>query len=259
MGRMLGAFDGDEIDRPDLNKCPDCGCFFAQDECPICGKVCPEEMRAGNRKPVKQKRNGSSGGSGRVVFVNWYHSWWFMALMLFIFPLIAIILLATSPYKKKHKIIAFIIAGLYLIISTFGIGNILGLIDRAFNSPVDTSLSKEEYIAACEETTPEAFYRSSAGYNGKFVSFTLIIEQKLVDSNGYYNNEEYTTYYICSAEDGAEYEILVRDCIQDGSVNFIAGDLITVYGEGAGNVTVYDMDYLPHTAPCINAAYVIQR
>jgi len=259
MGRMLGAFDGDEIDRPDLNKCPDCGCFFAQDVCPICGKVCPEEMRAGNRKPVKQKRNGSSGGSGRVVFVNWYHSWWFMALMLFIFPLIAIILLATSPYKKKHKIIAFVIAFIYLIISTFGIGNILGMIDRAFNSPVDTSLSREEYIAACEEITPESFYRGAVSYKEKFVSLTLTVKQKLTDSNGYYSNEKYTTYYVCYAENGAEYEILVRDCIQDGSVNFIAGDIITVYGEGEGNVTVYDMEYLPHTAPCLNAAYVSQN
>ena len=116
MGRTLGAFDSDEMDRPDLNKCPDCGCFFVQDTCPICGKLCPEEMRAGNRKPVKQKKNRGSVGSGRVVFVNWYHSWWFMALMMFIFPLAAIILLATSPYKRKHKIMI----SSYLIVSLIG-------------------------------------------------------------------------------------------------------------------------------------------
>ena len=57
MGRMLGAFDDDvELDRPDLNKCPDCNCFFAGDNCPICGKVCPEHMRAGNRAPVKPQK-----------------------------------------------------------------------------------------------------------------------------------------------------------------------------------------------------------
>ena len=40
MGRMLGSFDPeDELDRPDLNKCPDCGCYFASDECPLCGKT----------------------------------------------------------------------------------------------------------------------------------------------------------------------------------------------------------------------------
>ena len=57
MGRMLGSFaDDEELDRPDLNKCPDCDCFFASDACPLCKKICPEEMRAGNRKPVKHKK-----------------------------------------------------------------------------------------------------------------------------------------------------------------------------------------------------------
>ena len=68
MGRMLGSYDSDELDRPDLNKCPDCGCFFAQDECPLCGKPCPEEMRAGNRKAVKVKK--TKAGSERVSFIN---------------------------------------------------------------------------------------------------------------------------------------------------------------------------------------------
>ena len=36
MGRMLGAFaDDEELDRPDLNKCPDCNCFFDGDFCPL--------------------------------------------------------------------------------------------------------------------------------------------------------------------------------------------------------------------------------
>ena len=257
MGRMLGAFDSDEIDRPDLNKCPDCGCFFLQDTCPICGKLCPEEMRAGNRKPVKQKKNRGSGGSGRVVFVNWYHSWWFMALMMFIFPLAAIILLATSPYKRKHKIIAAVIAFLYFAISSFGIGNLLGMIEDTFNPPIDTSLSREEYIAACSDITPEEFYRGAVSYTDKFVCLTLTVTQKLTDSSAYYSNEKYSTYYVCCADGGAEFEILIRDCIQDGTVNFIPGDVIKVFGEGAGNVTVYDMEYLPHTAPCLNVAYVM--
>ena len=39
MGRLLGSFaDREELDRPDLNKCPDCKCFFGGDNCPICGK-----------------------------------------------------------------------------------------------------------------------------------------------------------------------------------------------------------------------------
>ena len=39
MGKLLGAHDSYELDRPDLNKCPDCGCFFDGDNCPLCGKT----------------------------------------------------------------------------------------------------------------------------------------------------------------------------------------------------------------------------
>ena len=86
MGKLLGAYDDIDNEREDLNKCPDCECFFAQDVCPMCGKPCPEEMRAGNRKPVKQKKRRRSSGSGRVTFVEWYHSWWFIAIMMIFMP-----------------------------------------------------------------------------------------------------------------------------------------------------------------------------
>ena len=105
MGRMLGAHASDELDRPDLNKCPDCLCFFAGDSCPLCGKECPEEMRAGNRAKVKPKKKRASGGSGRVTFIPWYHSWLFIILMLCFMPIVGIILLCTSPHKLRWKII----------------------------------------------------------------------------------------------------------------------------------------------------------
>ena len=106
MGRMLGAFDSDnDNDRPDLNKCPDCGCFFAQDNCPLCGKLCPEEMRAGNRKPPKKERHKKGRTNGRVTFVEWYHSWWFIILMLFVMPVVGIILLFTSPHRTLWKVL----------------------------------------------------------------------------------------------------------------------------------------------------------
>ena len=105
MGRSFDTHD--ELDRPDLNKCPDCGCFFAQDSCPLCGKVCPEEMRAGNRKPPKKVKQASV--SDRVTFVQWYHSWWFIVIMMFIFPIAGIALLVTSPHKKWQKIDGFFV------------------------------------------------------------------------------------------------------------------------------------------------------
>lgn len=110
MGRMLGAFDNpEELDRPDLNKCPDCECFFAGDNCPLCGKVCPEEMRAGNRRPPKKvkKRRGSS--NGRVTFMEWYHSWWCILIATVFMAPVGIILMLTSPRRTLWKVL-FVIA-----------------------------------------------------------------------------------------------------------------------------------------------------
>ena len=121
MGRMLGSFaDDNELDRPDLNKCPDCDCFFASDTCPLCKKVCPEEMRAGNRKPVKHKKQRRSSGSGRIYFIQWYHRWWFIILMIWAIPIAGIVLLVSSPHEKWKK---WLVAGIYvawLLLSTFG-------------------------------------------------------------------------------------------------------------------------------------------
>lgn len=110
MGRMLGAFDNpQELDRPDLNKCPDCECFFAGETCPLCGKVCPEEMRAGNRKPPKREKRRRGGNPGRVTFVEWYHSWWCIILASIFMAPLGIILMITSPRRTLWKVL-FIIA-----------------------------------------------------------------------------------------------------------------------------------------------------
>ena len=109
MGRMLGSHGSDQLDRPDLNKCPDCGCFFETNECPLCGKVCPEEFRAGNRKAVKPPKR-KKGGSERVVFMDWYYSWWFIILMMIFAPIVGIILFASSPRKTWVKITFAVLA-----------------------------------------------------------------------------------------------------------------------------------------------------
>ena len=118
MGKLLGAHASEELDRPDLNKCPDCLCFFAGDNCPLCGKECPEEMRAGNRAKVKPKKKKINPNAGRVTFIPWYHSWFFIILMMFVMPIIGIILLCTSPYRTRTKIIvlASIVVGIFLLV-----------------------------------------------------------------------------------------------------------------------------------------------
>ena len=252
MGRMLGAHDpGSEIDRPDLNKCPDCGCFFEQDECPLCGMTCPEEMRAGNRKPVRKSRVRNSG-SGRVTFIEWYHSWWFIILMMIFMPIVGIILLATSPHNKSHKIAVISVAVIYSVISFMGAHNIIENIKGMFETTVNTSLSREEYIDACEEVSPEQYYRSTESYDGKFVTTTLTVTERVTDVYG----SKSSTYYICrDADSDKDFEIIIRDCILDEESKFIAGDVLTVYGEGAGEATVMDSTYNEHILPCINVAY----
>ena len=117
MGKLLGAHASDELDRPDLNKCPDCLCFFAADNCPLCGKKCPEEMRAGNRAKVKPRKRRHHPNGGRVTFIAWYHSWLFIILMLCVMPIVGIILLCTAPYKTLWKIVAVVsLIAVYFII-----------------------------------------------------------------------------------------------------------------------------------------------
>ena len=253
---MLGAFDNpQELDRPDLNKCPDCECFFAQDECPLCGKICPPEMRAGNRKPPKKEKRRRDS-SGRVTFIEWYHSWWFIILMMFFMPIVGIILLVTSPHKKSHKITFTAIACVYMIVSTIGIGNIIAKIVGIWDKPVDTSLTREEYIAECVGVDAEEYYRRADSHKGEFVTMELVVKKKITDADGYYEGMDYITYYLCEDMSGS-FTVMIRDCIQDEKIGFVAGDVITVYGEAEGNVTVYDMEYVPHTEPCINVAYAI--
>ena len=248
----MGAFDSDNdmLDRPDLNKCPDCGCFFAQDNCPLCGKPCPEEMRAGNRAAPKKQKYKYDNGYRTVMFVDWYHRWWFIALMAFIFPMVSIVLLITSPHKKSHKIVAVIIAALYMIVYHF----VIPLAIQHFfkpQAPVNTSLTKEEYIAKCEEISPVELYRNPKKYEGQFAKIELTVVKHFIS-----DDYEYNVYYICKSADGGEFEIMVRDCLQENQQLFIEGDKITVYGEVVGAWTAYETDgSIRRASVCLNMAY----
>ncbi len=257
MGRFIGSFmDDNELDRPDLNKCPDCECYFPQDNCPICGKECPEEMRAGNRKTVKKKikRNGRSK---TIQYVDWYHRWWFIIPMLIIFPIMGIILLIGSPHSKNTKIAIIAVAVVYTILSGWGIKNLVNSAENFFEKPVDTSLSFSEYTSKCEEIAPDDYFRIPDSYKKKFVKMELEVAEKFTDPEGYYSNKKYNDYYVCTYKNatGVEFRILVRSCIQSGVENLAVGDKVTVYGECAGNITVYDWNYKTYSGSCVNAAY----
>ena len=135
--------------------------------------------------------------------------------------------------------------------------------DTVGTSPVELktayrSLTEQEYMAACESLTAEEFYRGAQTYQEKFVTMDLTVTRVSIDSEGYYNREEYTTYYECLDRETGIL-ILVRDCRRgDGIVNFRAGDMIRVYGEGAGQKEFYPLSseaMVPTVGICIHTAY----
>lgn len=249
MGRMMGSYDSDELDRPDLNKCPDCGCFFATEACPLCGKICPEEMRAGHRAKVKppKKRHNSTG---RVQFIAWYHSWWFILLMMFVMPLAGIILFVTSPYSKKAKIIiTLIVVVLWAFLGT-GLGFML--LGRLFEKPlVNDDIPRAEYVERCEPTPVERFYRTVAFEEDAYVTMELTVVERLedlADGSG-------AVYFLCKSVSDGDVTILVRDCCLEGKQNYLPGDMLRVYGEAAGIASVYVHYTRTVELPCLNMAY----
>ena len=257
MGKSLGAFSEDErAERPDLNQCPDCKCFFDGDNCPICNKECPQNMRAGNRPVVKQKKRRKNSGNGRVTFISWYHTWIVIALAMIFSPIISAILIVTSPHEKWKKIVAGSLATIMIVMSTFGIGGIISSISDTFEQPINDKISRSEYEAMCENITAEQFCRSADGYDGDYVKVSVKINKSVTYVDNYYNDKDYICY-LCEAPDGSEYKFVIRDCLLENQQRFIPGDVITVYGEGAGECEVYYNDYEFLKAMCLNIAYVI--
>ena len=241
MGRSLGYHDSDELDRPELNKCPDCECFFASDACPLCGKICPEEMRAGNRakvKPPKKRKNSS----GRVQFVSWYHSWWFILLMMYVMPIAGIILFFTSPHSKKSKIIAAaIVVGGYLLLLLLGSGWLWSLTN---NPPVNDDISRTEYVELCEPMSVEDYYRDA--YNrGNYVALELRVVDATTDQDG-------VTRYLCTNRNVESVQIILLDYSVEKKTNYMRGDMIRVYGECSGTTVFW---FKEENIPCLYMAY----
>ena len=238
MGADLGFFAEDrERDFPELNKCPDCETFFADANCPICGKVCPEEFRAGNRKQVKQKKHRRPSGNGRVQFVPWYHTVWFIVAMLIIQPIIGLILTWTGVWKTHWKVIVTILVLLpYLFGGVLGIA--LSFLDdfSEVTLPVNTSITEEEYRARCEEVDVEELYRHSNDMVGEYVKLTVEIVRIEASIDVYE-----PTAYVCKTEkDGKTWEFIILDYRTDSSaVNFVKGDTVTFWGEVYNTETFY--------------------
>ena len=201
-------------------------------------------MRAGNRPAVKhQKRR--RGDTGRSVFINWYHSWWVIVLALLFFPIVGIVLLVTSPHKRWQKVLFITVAVVYTLVTSFGIGNLITGAADLFDTSVDDSISRAEYIERCESITAEQFYRATDGYEDAFVSIRIKIVEKVTYVDDYYHAKDYVCY-LCEDADGSTYRIVLRDCLLQDAQRLVVGDIITAYGEGAGECRVYDLEYNEH-------------
>lgn len=241
MGANLGFFAEDrERDYPELNKCPDCETFFADTNCPICGKECPEEFRAGNRKPVKQKKHHRTQNNGRVQFVPWYHSTWFIVAMMILFPIVGLILMWTGHWKQHWKIVGTVILVFFYLFGGILGGIVMNLIYgfNDFEPPINTSITEEEYRAACTSPDIETLYRQSNESIGAFVRLNVTVSE--VAASYYYDMD--VTYseadvYLCFAEvNGKTLEFFVVDYRQENQTKLAVGDSINVWGEVAGEI-----------------------
>ncbi len=249
MGADLGFFAEDrERDFPELNKCPDCETFFADVNCPLCGKECPEEFRAGNRKQVKQKKRRRASGNGRVQFVPWYHTVWFIVAMLIIQPVIGLILTWTGVWKTHWKVIVTLLVILpYILLVASGI--IFAFVDSFVETtpPINLELSEPDYRAACTVVDAEALYRQSNRQKGSYVRMDLTVAE--VSSTYYYDSDDVymeANVYLCHVQDGERMlEFFVVDYRQENQTRLAVGDKIAVFGEVAGEIEDGDLALRP--------------
>ena len=241
MGANLGFFAEDrERDFPELNKCPDCETFFTDLNCPLCGKECPEEFRAGNRKPIKQKKHRRSSGNGRVQFVPWYYSAWFIALMMIFVPIVGLILMWNSHWKTHWKVIVTVALVFFYFFGGIIGGVLMNLFDNFndFEPPINLEISESEYRAACTEADAEAVYRNCNTYKGNYVCMELTVGE--ISDTYYYDLEDNygeANIYLCYVQNGdIKLEFFVADYRQENPSRLAVGDKITVCGEVAGEI-----------------------
>ncbi len=173
-------------------------------------------------------------------FVPWYHTWWFILLMMFWMPPVGIILFLTSPYRARWKVLFCTVGAAYMVFVYFGLGS--RLLAYLTEKPlVNTKLTEAQYRETCLNVSPEYYYRSGA--TDGYYAMELTVVRTVTDNESV--SGEPVVYYLCRDPDDPDdplVEILVRDCRVQGGGRFLRGDRIAVWGQphGDGQLVVYD-------------------
>ncbi len=218
--------DSEENDIPELNQCPSCGAFFEGDICPVCKTPCPEEMKAGNRKPPPKKRKKREKSYVRGLPPPLYQQTWFIIVVLFISKLFGILLVWMSEWKKWVKVTVTILAvfggSLYIVLFSL----LRGLLYRE-PAYVNVSLPESSYREQCSDSIYEELVR----YPDRFPDFYVTEELTVLKvAEGYGGKEEYGDFILCADADGSRYALL--DCRRDGA-GMMEGDRIRIFGQFA--------------------------
>ena len=225
--------DNNDNDIPELNKCPDCGAFFEGDICPVCKKVCPEEMKAGNRKPPKKRRRREKSNY-RSVPTDLFHQTWFIIIALCISKLVGIVLVWTSDWKKWVKVVVTVIAvfGIYIYyilgMLIMNGGNIFHPDDTTptcYIYDTSDSESEEDYKSQCRTVSYSQLMRDPGSCSGLYITgeYTVVKRTEGLEAR----SNRFGDFIFASDGDGHIFAFFDR---RDKGPGVVPGDRITVYG-----------------------------
>ena len=145
-------------------------------------------------------------------------------------------------------VVAVYILGFLLVM--FGSGLLSNLF---YDSPVNAKISREEYVALCEDMDVDDFYRIADDY-GRYVTMDLIVIEQCVEQS-IDVHEANVTYYRCRDLNGGELMVCVLDYNLGTPLRFLPGDMIRVYGQSAGRESFVGNPTDPTEYPCLYMAY----
>lgn len=147
----------------------------------------------------------------------------------------------------KLKWIVIILLVLFVLVALFG-GDSYDLSDDA------STMSEEDYKAACEETTYEDLARNADDLVGTKYKFTGQIQQVIYDSEG--GESEYMISVTKNEYDWWDDNVYVYFDEGENDTKFLEDDIVTFYGEASGEETYTSVLGESITIPKISVVYM---